>query len=110
MRDQGAGAVLVVADRGRLVGIFTRGDAVSRVLAEGKSPVETTLNQVMTPAPSVVRPATTAIEALRIMQDCGYRHLPVIAGRKVVGLVFRGDFKGLELDRIEEEAAIWEKI
>ena len=51
MRERGVGAVLVIEGEAKLVGIFTGRDAVSRVLAEGKSPAETTLLEVMTPDP-----------------------------------------------------------
>ena len=78
MRDQRVGAVLVTEGERRLVGIFTGRDAVSRVLAEGKDAAKTQLGQVMTPNPDTMPPGRTAIEALRLMQDGGYRHLPVI--------------------------------
>jgi CBS domain-containing protein len=110
MRRGRAGAVLIASNDGRLKGIFTRGDAVNRVVAEGKNPAETTLNEVMTTSIRTISPNATVIDALRIMEDCGCRHLPVVYSDKIVGIVFRGDFRGLELDRIEEEAELWEKI
>jgi CBS domain-containing protein len=111
MRDHRAGAALIAANDRRLKGIFTRGDAVRRVLAEGWDPTSTRLEQVMTPAPRTVPPTTSVIQALRIMHDCGCRHLPVVErDGTIVGLVFRGDFRGRELDRIEEEEEIWERI
>ena len=110
MRRGRAGAVLIASSDGRLKGIFTRGDAINRVLAEGKNPAKTTLNEVMTTSLRTISPDATFIDALRKMQDCGCRHLPVIHGDRILGIVFRGDFRGLELDRIEEEAELWEKI
>ncbi|APR05373.1 CBS domain-containing protein [Thauera chlorobenzoica] len=56
------------------------------------------------------RPKRTAIEALHMMCDGGYRHLPVVVESKVVGIVSRSDFKGLELDRFEDEQSLWERI
>ena len=53
---------------------------------------------------------TTAIDALRTMSDRGYRHLPVVADGKILGVISRGDFKGLELDRLEDETHLWECI
>lgn len=47
MREFGVGAALVASENGELKGIFTRGDAINRVLAEGKSALKTTLDQVM---------------------------------------------------------------
>ena len=110
MRDQRVGAVLVTEGERRLVGIFTGRDAVSRVLAEGKDAAKTQLGQVMTPDPDTMPPGRTAIEALRLMQDGGYRHLPVIKHGKVMGVVSRGDFRGLEQARLDEETGLWERI
>jgi CBS domain-containing protein len=110
MRARGVGAVLVTKDDGRLVGIFTGRDAVGRVLAEGRDAAKTTLADVMTREPHTMAPEKTAIEALRMMQDLGFRHLPVVKDDKVLGVVSRGDFRGLEQDRLEEETALWERI
>jgi CBS domain-containing protein len=111
MRERRVGAVLVVGgDDNRLVGIFTGRDAVHRVLAEGKSALRTKLADVMTPAPTVLPPHTTAIEALRLMEDGRYRHVPIVDDGKVVGCVSRFDFSGLELDRLNEETGLWERI
>ena len=110
MRDRRVGAVLVAEDGRRLVGIFTGRDAVCRVLAEGKNLARTTLADVMTRGPDTIAPRATAIEALRLMQDGGYRHLPVIDAGKIVGVVSRGDFRGLERARLDDETGLWERI
>lgn len=110
MRKRQVGAVLVIEGDNRLVGIFTGRDAVCRVLAEGKDPASTWISDVMTPNPDTMPPGKSAIDALRQMKDCGYRHIPVVDGGKVVGIVSRGDFKGLEIDRLDEETGLWERI
>jgi CBS domain-containing protein len=110
MRDRGVGAVLVIDDDRRLVGIFTGRDAVSRMLAEDKSPAKTTLADVMTPQPDSMTPQCTAIEALRLMQDARCRHLPIVENGKVIGIVSHGDFHGMEQDRLDEETGLWERI
>ncbi len=102
------GAVMVV-DAGRLVGIFTGRDAV-HALARGFDPRHTSLAVAMTPEPDTIPPEATAIDALRQMRDCGYRHLPIVDAGRIVGIVSRGDFQGLELDRLEGEDALWERI
>jgi CBS domain-containing protein len=79
-------------------------------LAEGKSPSRTRLVDAMTPHPESIAPGRSAIEALRQMQDGGYRHLPVVADGKVVGIVSRGDFRGLEQARLDEETGLWECV
>jgi CBS domain-containing protein len=110
MRDRRVGAVLVTEGDRRLVGIFTGRDAVHRVLAEGRSAADTTLVEVMTREPETMPPGKTAIEALRLMEDGRYRHLPIVEDGKVVGIVSRFDFSGMELDRLDEETGLWERI
>jgi CBS domain-containing protein len=110
MRDRGVGAVLVTDDARQLIGIFTGRDAVCRMLAAGKDPAATTLGEVMTPNPDIMAPGKTAIEALRMMRDGGYRHVPVVDGDALVGVVSHGDFRGLEHARLDEETGLWERI
>lgn len=109
MSTRRVGAVLVTGNDHRLCGIFTGRDAV-RALAEAKDPSGTLLADVMTPDPVTIAPERTAIDALRVLGDCGFRHLPVVSGGKIIGIVSRGDFKGMELDRLEGETALWERI
>jgi CBS domain-containing protein len=103
------GAVLVTDPKGMLCGIFTGRDAV-RALGEAKDPAVTPLSAVMTRDPTTITPERTAIEALRLMSDCGCRHLPVVLHNNIVGIVSRGDFKGMELDQLEGETALWERL
>jgi CBS domain-containing protein len=110
MRDRRVGAVLVIDPDRHLLGIFTGRDAVGRVLAEARDAHATSLDAVMTAKPETIGPGTTSIEALRCMQDCGCRHLPIVHQGRVVGIVSRGDFKGLEQARLDEETGLWERI
>lgn len=110
MRDYRMGAVLVSDPNKRLIGIFTGRDAVYRVLAEGRSPFNTSLEDVMTRTPSSLAPQKTAIDALRLMRDGGFRHVPVVQAQKAVGIVSRADFMGIEVDRLDEEIGLWEKL
>jgi CBS domain-containing protein len=109
MFERGTGSVLVIDDKRRLTGIFTGRDAV-RTLAEGKNAEVTTLAQAMTPNPITITAASRAIDALRQMNDRGFRHLPVIENGKILGVVSRGDFKGMEIDGLDEEDHLWECI
>ena len=110
MRDRRIGAVLVTEGDHRLLGIFTGRDALHRVLAEGKSAARTKLAEVMTRDPDTLPPGRTAIEELRLMEGGRYRHVPIVDGSKVVGIVSRFDFSGIELDRLDEETGLWERI
>jgi CBS domain-containing protein len=85
MRDRRVGAVLVTEGNRSLVGIFTGRDAVHRVLAEGKDPTHTILGEVMTREPDTIPSGKIAIEALRLMEDGRYRHLPIVDDGRVVG-------------------------
>jgi CBS domain-containing protein len=108
MRDRRIGAILVTDLNGRLAGVFTGRDAVGRVVAEALDPAATTLASVMTGQPDTLKPDARAIDALRMMQDGGYRHLPIVDGHKIVGIVSHGDFSGLERARLDEETGFWE--
>ena len=110
MRERRVGAALVTDPDATLVGIFTGRDAIDRVLAEGKDPAATTLDEVMTRDPCALTPKHSAIEALRLMQDVHCRHVPIVRQGKLLGVVSRGDFRGMELDRLDEETALWERI
>jgi CBS domain-containing protein len=109
MLDVKIGAILVVSDSGALLGIFTGRDAV-RLAAEGADSRTTRLRDAMTPNPDTMRPRSTAIEALRLMRDAGFRHLPIVENGVLIGVVSRGDFRGLERDRLDEESGLWERI
>jgi CBS domain-containing protein len=108
MRDRKIGAILVTGKDGHLAGLFTGRDAVGRVLAEALDPATTTLDSVMTAGPDTLSPPARAIDALRMMQDGGYRHLPIVEGARIVGIVSYGDFSGLERARLDEETGFWE--
>jgi len=109
MRERRAGSVLVIDDQQRLCGIFTGRDAV-RTLAEGNDAAVTTLAQSMTPDPITITPESRAIDALRTMSDGSFRHLPVVENGRIWGIVSRGDFKGVEIDQLDEEDHLWECI
>jgi CBS domain-containing protein len=99
-----AGSVLVVDP-----GIFTGRDAV-RALAQGKNAELTPLAQVMTPSPITITPDSRAIDALREMSNRGFRHLPVVEGGRICGVVSRNDFMGMEIDRLDDETRLEECI
>ncbi|MHA1567202.1 MAG: CBS domain-containing protein [Alphaproteobacteria bacterium] len=109
MRKHNVGAVLIMEDEA-LKGILTVNDMTYRVVAGGLDPDETLLGEVMTPDPATVSSDSTAIVALRLMQNSDYRHLPVVDDGSVVGLVSRRDFHGVDKARLDDETALWERI
>ncbi len=109
MRKHDVGAVLVIEDD-VLKGIITVNDMAYRIIAEGKDPKETLVAEVMTSNPDTIRSDSLAIDALRLMQDGNYRHLPVVDDEGVLGIVSRRDFFGDEKARLDEETSLWEHI
>jgi CBS domain-containing protein len=108
MRDRRIGAILVTDEKGHLRGLFTGRDAVCRIIAEARDPTKTPLGSVMTANPDTIKPGAHAIEVLRMMSDGGYRHMPVVDGDVIMGIVSRGDFRGLETARLDDETGLWE--
>ena len=86
MTEQNIGAVPVLRD-GELVGIFSERDLMRRVVAAGRSPGLTKMAEVMTANPRTVSPNESVENCLFIMQEHGFRHLPVCEGKKLMGLV-----------------------
>jgi CBS domain-containing protein len=109
MVEHGVGSVVVVDEQQRLKGIFTGRDAV-RLLAQGESAERIPLSQAMTRNPVTIAPDRHAVEALRKMNDLGFRHLPVVEGQKVLGIVTRSFFTGDEIEQLDCEIHLWECI
>jgi CBS domain-containing protein len=105
-----AGSVIVLNEVGQLAGVFTGRDAVKRVLAKGLNAEVTRLGDVMTTPAITIGPEKTAIDALRLMWAGDFRHLPVVRNGKVLGVVTRGDFSGIEQDRFDDERELWEHL
>lgn len=102
MAERGISAVMV-GDEGQLAGIFTERDLVRRVVAADRDPAATRLGQVMTPNPDTLRPDDTAAEALQRMRAKGFRHLPVLDGEAVVGMVSIRDLFAVVLEEVEDD-------
>ncbi|MCS6892939.1 MAG: CBS domain-containing protein [Rhodovarius sp.] len=107
MHQRRVGAVLVTDPEGRLLGIFTGRDAL-RCLATGRDAATCTLAEVMTRNPQTIGPHATAMDALRLMNDMGVRHLPIVEEGRVVGIVSRYDFRAMEHRRLDEETGFFE--
>jgi len=77
MAERNLGSILVT-ENGRLLGIFTERDALRRVMAPGRDPDLTILAEVMTREPDTIRARDSVDNAIRRMDEFGYRHLPVL--------------------------------
>lgn len=107
------GAILVV-ENGVMSGIFTERDALFRVLAEGRDPAATTLDQVMTRKVMTITPDRPLLQALHLMHENGFRHLPVVDGGVPKGIISIRDALDYELVHflkdIEKKEALAEVI
>ncbi|OAK62061.1 signal transduction protein [Variovorax paradoxus] len=86
MTRANCGSVLVMELPDVLVGILTERDLMTRVLARGLDPDRTPVREVMTPNPICVPPETPVSDAVVLMLERGFRHLPLVAGTRVVGV------------------------
>jgi CBS domain-containing protein len=102
MADERVGAV-VVLESGRLVGIFTERDIAFRVVARGLDPDKTQLAKVMTTHPVTIGAEKPLGHALHLMYEGGFRHVPVLAHGKPIGVVSSRDALGRELVDFEGE-------
>ncbi|MCP4900826.1 MAG: CBS domain-containing protein [bacterium] len=82
---------LLVQNESQVVGIFTERDVLIRVVDAGRDPSNTRVEEVMTEDPVAVGPATTVEEAMAVISERRCRHLPVIEGEQLVGLISIGD-------------------
>ncbi|TAK52638.1 MAG: CBS domain-containing protein [Betaproteobacteria bacterium] len=97
---------LVVMEGGQLTGIFTERDALTKVLATGRDPVSTKVSEVMTKEPCCIPPTTTVGEAMALVTQRRFRHLPIVENGKVLAVISSGDLthwmvKG-ELGEVQE--------
>lgn len=101
---------VAVTNDGRLAGIFTGTDLIKKVVAGGLDPDLTMLSDVMTPDPETASPGFNAIEALHRMQDGRFRHLPIVEDGRLLGILSRRDFLGYEIEELEHQEHLWERI
>jgi len=102
MAERHVGAILITS-KGRLEGIFTERDAAVRVVAQGRDPSETKLAAVMTKNPEVLGPGDSPEAALERMRAGDFRHLPVVDGGKVVGVVSIRDLYASVKGQLEDD-------
>src|SRR5436190_18801628 len=98
------GALPICNEDGRLEGVITDRDVTVKVVAAGRDPRTTTVGEISQESEVVTIGADDSVdEALRTMKDHAIRRLPVIDGRKLVGMVSQGDLaRNLPADKTGE--------
>ncbi|MDQ1301273.1 MAG: hypothetical protein QG637_1194 [Chloroflexota bacterium] len=111
MADKGIGAV-VALDGDRLVGVMSERDYARKVVLVGKASRETTVREIMTDKVISVCPSTSVDECMALMTQKRIRHLPVVDGGKLLGLISIGDVvKAIMSEQqfvIEHYRNVWE--
>ena len=90
MADKNVGALLVTKES-KLVGIISERDYTRKVVLKGKSSKQTLVSEILSGKVIHITPSQTLEECMRLMTDHHIRHLPVIEGDKLAGLVSIGD-------------------
>jgi CBS domain-containing protein len=91
MAEKDVGAVLVLGDGGRVVGVLSERDYARQVVLKGKASKDTPVREIMTSRVVYVRPEQSIDDCMALMTGKRVRHLPVLAGDELVGLLSIGD-------------------
>ncbi|MDO8994947.1 CBS domain-containing protein [Daejeonella sp.] len=90
MLEKNVGALLVM-NQNKFVGLFTERDYARKVILKGKASKETLIREIMTEHPQKVSPDNTIEDCMLLMTNKYIRHLPVLAGEELVGIISIGD-------------------
>ncbi len=103
MMEHNIGALPVLRN-GELAGIFSERDLMNRVVAVGRTPGTTDVSEVMTPSPRSVNLDESIEECLFIMHEFGFRHLCIVEGKELRGLVSLRDILMHQAGELERQA------
>ncbi len=100
---RGIGAMLVLDDGGALLGIISERDVVRSLVANGAPTLDMTADQLMTRNVRTATIAMTVPEAMAVMTNGRFRHLPVMEGNRICGIVSIGDLLKTRMEQQEQE-------
>ncbi len=87
MIDKAVGAVAVIDDQGIVAGMFTERDVLAKFALSGRDPKQTPVREMMSPMVEMATEETTPSEALQVMLERHYRHMPIVDDHgKVLGI------------------------
>jgi len=111
MTRANCGSVLIIDAAGAMQGILTERDLMTRVLARSVDPDATPVTQVMTRNPRCVGPETKVADAVLVMIERGFRHLPVVGeGGRVLGVFSARDALPREVGTAADLAEFNERV
>ncbi|MGB3270707.1 MAG: CBS domain-containing protein [Rhodanobacter sp.] len=102
MAEHRIGALLVLAND-ELVGVVSERDYARKVILQGKSSSQTAVSDIMSGTPITVGPDTDVFDCMRLCTDSRIRHLPVVEGGKLVGVISIGDLVKAVIDAQAEQ-------
>jgi len=103
MKSREIGSLVVLGENNRIAGILSERDIMTRVVAEQRDPGSTKVSEVMTSDPQCVEASMTVSDAMRTVTDQRIRHLPLVTGDKLEGLVSSGDLMAWVMGAQETE-------
>ncbi len=106
LSDKNIGAVVVKDETGRVAGIFSERDVVRRLKSEGAGVLARPVSDCMTSDPVTCTMETTLDQLMTDMTNRRIRHIPVIDGGQLAGIVSIGDVVKRKIDNAEREAAM----
>jgi CBS domain-containing protein len=103
LAEKRIGAVLVVGNQNELLGILSERDVVRSLASNAIATLNLTASQLMTANPTTATPATTVAQAMEIMTEGHFRHLPIVEAGRLIGLVSIGDVVKARIDQTVHE-------
>lgn len=102
MAEHRVGALLVMRGE-RLIGVVSERDYARKVILQGRSSSQTAVSDIMSSEPLTVGPDTDVFDCMRLCTDSRIRHLPVVQGNAVVGVISIGDLVKAVIDAQAEQ-------